>query len=195
MTSPAPESPSLSRSQVLLAIAATAVFLGGAAMLWKALLGVPVVPLGFTLPRLVLGLGLGIVLSLLGTLLYDRWAEFRQATDSYLELVVMPLHPIDLLWLGVLPALSEEFLFRGVAIPGLGGGAIAAAVSAIVFGLLHAPTLRQWPYALWATSIGLGFGAIVLLDGSLTVAIAAHATTNALSGAIWQWRYAKRAKH
>ena len=54
------------------------------------------------------------------SIIYRLWPAYRQSADVYLALVLKPLILMDLIWLGLLPGLSEELLFRGVMLPALG---------------------------------------------------------------------------
>ena len=69
---------------------------------------------------LLLGVGIGVGITLLSGVIYQLWPAYRKSADMYLALVLKPLHWPDLLWLGLLPGLSEELLFRGVMLPAIG---------------------------------------------------------------------------
>ncbi|NJK59493.1 MAG: CPBP family intramembrane metalloprotease [Oscillatoriales cyanobacterium SM2_1_8] len=183
-----PENPPLTRTQVLAAIALTALALVVLGTTWMRLLRVAPVPWRFSLGLVGEGLALGGAIALAGAGLYLGWERYRRAADSYLARVLTPLRPGDEIWLGLLPGLSEEFLFRGVALPGLGNGALALILSSSIFGLLHWAERRQWPYSLWAIAVGFGFGAVTLTTGSLVPAIVAHVTANTLAGYVWRTR-------
>jgi uncharacterized protein len=82
-----------------------------------------------------------------------------------------------ILCLALLSGVGEELLFRGLLQPYLG-----VIGQSIVFGLLHqvrGPS--RWVWAAWATAIGLAFGAMFALTGSLLGPIAGHAVINALN--------------
>jgi membrane protease YdiL (CAAX protease family) len=75
-------------------------------------------------------------------------------------------------------ALGEELLFRGLLMPWLG-----LWLQALVFGVVHSQ-LRgpsKWAWVVWATIMGLAFGAIYALSGSLLGPICAHALINWLN--------------
>lgn len=75
-------------------------------------------------------------------------------------------------------AFGEELLFRGLLQPWLGFW-----LQALVFGIVHAQ-LRgpsRWAWVAWAAIMGLAFGAIYALTGSLAGPIAAHALINWLN--------------
>ncbi|NJR68804.1 MAG: CPBP family intramembrane metalloprotease [Synechococcales cyanobacterium CRU_2_2] len=135
-----------------------------------------------------LGVGLGCAISLASLGLYFVWPAYRASAESYLNLVLRPLELADLVWLGLLPGLSEELLFRGVMLPSFGSGAIAVLLSGASFGVLHMSGRSQWPYAVWATLVGIFLGAIALLTGNLLVPVATHVTANLVSALFWKLR-------
>ena len=84
--------------------------------------------------------------------------------------------------IAVLPAVSEELLFRG-----LGGGGLAefhptgaVVLSAFAFGLMHA-TVQQIPFAVF---MGLVFGLIYVRTGNLLYPILLHFANNTWACAI-----------
>ncbi|HHH12074.1 MAG TPA: CPBP family intramembrane metalloprotease, partial [Sorangium sp.] len=85
------------------------------------------------------------------------------------------------LWQGGLIAgcssLGEELLFRGLLQPWLG-----VLPTAVLFGLVHqSPGPSRWVWACWATVVGLCFGLIFVITGSLLGALLAHAVINAIN--------------
>jgi hypothetical protein len=93
---------------------------------------------------------------------------------------------LDLIWVGLLPGLSEELLFRGVMLPALGLNITGVVISSLCFGILHMSGVNQWPYAVWATAVGLLFGYSAVATGNLLVPIVAHVFTNLISSCIWK---------
>ena len=136
----------------------------------------------------LLGVGLGLAITLASGLVYRLWPAYRQSADTYLALVLQPLHWPDLIWLGLLPGLSEELLFRGVMLPAIGMNGLGIAVSAASFGVLHLGSLQQWTYVVWATAIGLVLATGAVLTGNLLVPIVAHTVTNLVSSVVWKFR-------
>jgi uncharacterized protein len=190
MTNPPPITV-LSRAQVLIVMVVTAIALIGVGKLWIFLFEVKSVALNFSWLNLGMGLGVGLLVTGMSNLIYELWQDYRTAANTYLEIVLKPLEMQDLVWLGLLPGLSEEFLFRGVGIPGLGMNWQAIAITSVVFGFLHMAEMKYWQYTVWAAIVGAGFGAITLYSGSLLPAVTAHIFTNSLSGLIWKLRAAK----
>ena len=181
----------LSRSQVLIAMAVTAVLFLGISKGWVYLTGMSMVPLYWQSEQAAIGVGIGLGVALLSSVIYEVWDSYRIAAQEYLQMVLQPLEPIDIIWLGLLPGLSEEMLFRGVALPALGMNAIALVVTSVVFGLLHMANTKYLSYTVWAIAVGMMLGAVTIHTGNLLAAIAAHVTTNSLSGIIWKYRQSK----
>jgi hypothetical protein len=83
----------------------------------------------------------------------------------------------DIAALALLSAIGEELLFRGLLQPLVG-----LLAQAVIFGLVHQiPGRSRWVWALWASIVGLGFGTIFQLTGSLLGPIVAHAMVNGLN--------------
>jgi membrane protease YdiL (CAAX protease family) len=176
----------LSRIQVLSVMAFTAVLLLAIAKVWQywgqiRLLSLRFVPLDF-----LWSLGLALLIVLASGVIYRLWPAYRQSADRYLELVLTPLTWPDLLWLGLLPGLSEELLFRGVMLPALGLNLAAVLLTGLVFGVLHLSAPNQWPYVVWATVVGVALGYGALASGNLLVPVVAHICTNWISSALWK---------
>ena len=183
-----PEVEPLSRTQVLIAMGVTAVVLLVAAKLWVQFGTVILLPLKWSPIAILQGLGLGLVITLASAVVYRVWAAYRQSADYYLALVLKPLVLPDLIWLGLLPALSEELLFRGVMLPAFGLTFEAVIISSLCFGVLHLSSPKQWSYVAWATIVGVLLGYSALVTHNLVVPVVAHMATNLISSSIWKWR-------
>ncbi|MEL6930036.1 MAG: CPBP family intramembrane glutamic endopeptidase [Cyanobacteria bacterium J06600_6] len=181
-----PELEPLSRSQILIFMGVTAVFLLAIAKIWQKLGGVQLLPIEFTSLALLQSVGLAAAITLTSSIIYRLWADYRRSADIYLELVIKPLEWTDLIWLGLLPGLSEELLFRGVMLPALGLNLLAVTLSSILFGVLHLSGNNQWPYVVWATIVGFALGYCALITGNLVVPVVAHIITNLVSGTFWK---------
>jgi uncharacterized protein len=172
------------REQILGLLLATAVFLLMLAQIWGALAGIPVgAPFHLNVRDFGLGILLGLGIMGMSIVMYYGWPQYRESADRYLSLLLKPLAPQDTIWVGLLPGLSEELLFRGIALPALG-----LVLSSLLFGVAHLLDWRQWPYALWATGIGLLLGLATLWSQNLLVPVVAHVTTNILSTLFWRFR-------
>ena len=183
-----PEVEPLSRTQVLIAMGVTAVVLLVAAKLWVQFGTVILLPLKWSPIAILQGLGLGLFITLASAVVYRVWAAYRQSADYYLALVLKPLVLPDLIWLGLLPALSEELLFRGVMLPAFGLTFEAVIISSLCFGVLHLSSPKQWSYVAWATIVGVLLGYSALVTHNLVVPVVAHMATNLISSSIWKWR-------
>ena len=184
-----PELEPLTRMQVLLAMGGTAIVLLVAAKLWLYLGNVVLLPVQFTVNGLLWGLTLGLGITIISGLIYRIWPAYGRSADQYLKLILTPLLWPDLIWLGLLPGLSEELVFRGVMLSALGANTAALIISSLCFGILHFSGSQQWPYVIWATVVGLILGYVTLLTGNLLVPIVAHVFTNFISGCLWKLKY------
>ena len=189
MTKQLPDHPDiepLSRTQVLVAMGVTAVVLLFCAKLWLQFGSVTLLNVRFTTQAILLGLGMAVIITGASSLVYRLWPAYRQSADFYLELVLKPLVLPDLIWLGLLPGMSEELLFRGVMLPAIGLNAVGVVATSLLFGILHLSGSQQWPYVIWASVVGLllGFGAVA--TDNLLVPIVAHVITNLLSSYLWK---------
>ncbi|MBE9129595.1 MULTISPECIES: CPBP family intramembrane glutamic endopeptidase [unclassified Coleofasciculus] len=189
MTKQSPDNPKiepLTRMQVLVAMGVTAVVLLAIAKLWLEFGSVTLLSLEGTPNALLLGLGLGVVITAASSVIYRLWPAYRQSADFYLQLVLKPLVLPDLIWLGLLPGMSEELLFRGVMLPAVGLNPLGVVASSLVFGILHLSGSQQWPYVVWATVVGLLLGFSAVFTGNLLVPIVAHVATNWISSFLWK---------
>jgi len=181
-----PDIEPLTRSQLLVAMGVTAVILLVVAKVWLQLGSVSLLSIKFTGFDALLGLAIACFISGASSLIYRLWPAYRKSADLYLSLVLKPLLWPDLIWLGLLPGLSEELLFRGVMLPALGLDTSGLVVSSLCFGILHLSGWEQWPYAIWATVVGLLLGFSAIATGNLLVPIVAHIVTNLLSSFLWK---------
>lgn len=186
---PNPKIQPLTRTQILVAIGVTAVLLWLAAKLWLQFSSVSLLNLSWNSIDLLRGIGLGLTITAASSLVYRLWPAYRRSADFYLEFVLKPLILPDIIWVGLLPGLSEELLFRGVMLPALGLNITGVIISSVCFGVLHLSGSEQWPYVVWATAVGLLFGFSALLTGNLLVPLVAHVLTNLVSS--YSWKLAK----
>ena len=189
-----PELDPLSRTQILVFMGITAIFLLAIAKIWQKLGSVELLTIRFDLPALLWSLALALGITITSGIIYRLWGAYRRSADVYLEMVIKPLMWTDLIWLGLLPGLSEELLFRGVMLPALGLNLTAVFISSILFGVLHLSGNGQWPYVLWAGIVGFALGYCALVTGNLVVPVVAHITTNLVSGLLWKIGYWRKQK-
>jgi len=114
------------------------------------------------------------------------WPDFRDETDASNARVLPALNPLDLAVVALLPAWSEEVLFRGVLLPALGGGPVGVVASGAAFGVLHRGGGRGWAFAGWATGVGCLYGATAVAYHALLPAALAHGVGNLSSAALWR---------
>lgn len=183
---PDPKIQPLTRIQVLVAMGVTAVLLWLVARLWLQFGSVSLLPLRWTATALLLGVVMGLAITAASSLVYRLWSAYRRSADFYLEFVLKPLLWPDLIWVGLLPGLSEELLFRGVMLPAIGMNTVGIIASSLCFGILHFGGSHQWPYVVWATTVGLLFGYSAVATGNLLVPIVAHVCTNLISSCLWK---------
>lgn len=176
----------LTRQQILVAMGATAVLLGAIAKLWMWLGRVQILAWTWSGIAIVQGIALGLSIVLLSQVVYYLWPAYRTAAETYMNVILRPLAWLDLVWLGLLPGLSEELLFRGVVLGALGLTPFGIAISSVIFGSMHLLDFEQWPYGVWATVIGVILGSSVLVTGNLLVPASAHVVANVLSGYVWK---------
>ncbi|AUC60914.1 hypothetical protein AA637_06990 [Cyanobacterium sp. HL-69] len=177
---------SLSRIQILVFMGVTAVIFLLIAQIWHRAGSIALIPVQFTVSAIITGILLGIGVLLASALLSKFWTPYRVSAEKYMNLIVSPLIIPDLIWVGLLPGLSEELLFRGVMIPAFGYGYGAIAISSILFGVLHLSDAQNWHYVLWATIIGSILGYSAYATDNLLVPITAHILVNFSSSLIWK---------
>ncbi|GGA43391.1 CPBP family intramembrane glutamic endopeptidase [Okeania sp. KiyG1] len=191
MTEQIPENPEtepLTRTQVLVAMGVTALVLLAISKTCL-LLGVDLLPVSWNPRALLWGVAIALGITIASSLVYRIWPTYRRSADQYLKLVVTPLLWPDLIWLGLLPGLSEELLFRGVILSALGLDTVALIASSVFFGVLHLSGKQQWPYMVWATIVGMVLGYSALETGNLLIPIIAHILTNLISSGMWKWEH------
>jgi hypothetical protein len=170
----------------------TAIILLVIARIWLQLDPTPQLPLRWRDVDAFWGVVLAGFITGCSALLYQLWPLYRLSADTYLYFILKPLSWPDILWLGLLPGLSEELLFRGVMLPAFGTNWIGVCASSLCFGILHMSSPQQWPYGIWATVVGLMLGYSALATGNLLVPITAHIITNILASVAWKWFYERQ---
>jgi uncharacterized protein len=195
MTANSPEPsdlPEMSRGQILIIMAVTAIILLIITRAWMFFGPIVLFPCRLELAAIGWGVVFALAIASASALVYQVWPQYRVSADYYVRMVVKPLFLPDLIWLGLLPGLSEELLFRGVMLPAFGPNWEGIVISSLCFGALHLSGWNQWPYLVWATVVGGVLGWSAVWSGNLLVPIVAHSLTNILSGLIWKYREAAR---
>ena len=181
-----PDIPYLTRTQILVAMGVTAIILWLISKLWLRFSDFSLMSWHWDEKQLLIGMGLGLTITGMSGLAYQLCSPYRRSANYYLDMILKPLAMPDLIWLGLLPGLSEELLFRGVMLPALGLDHLAVIVSSLCFGILHLSGSQQWPYVIWATIVGLILGYSAIISGNLLVPIVAHIITNLISSYLWK---------
>jgi uncharacterized protein len=186
-----PSTETLTRIQILTAMGVTAVVLLIVSRLWLLFDPTEMLPLNWAEGRSpLIGIALGFGITAASSIVYRVWASYRQSADFYLSMVITPLTWVDLIWLGLLPGMSEELLFRGVMLPAIGLTAFGVLMTSACFGVMHFSGSQHLSYVIWATVIGAVLGGSAIATGSLLVPITAHITTNLVSAYFWKWSQA-----
>ena len=138
-------------------------------------------PLSITYLLCTLGLGVCMVANYVSNMLIalfdlvgvDALVEMEYECDSVLDVVLFYVS------VSVLPALVEEFAFRGVVLNMLRkySDSLAILVSGVLFGIMHG-NFTQFPFAL---VVGLILGYIAVKTNSLIPGIIIHFLNNAIS--------------
>lgn len=181
----------LTRTQILATLGVSAFVLWVIAKLWLQFGKVSLLPLKWTATALLWGVSLALIIIILSSLVYRLWPAYRHSADFYLEFVLKSLLWPDLIWVALLPGLSEELLFRGVMLPAFGLNVTAVVLSSLCFGVLHLNGSQQWSYVAWATIVGFILGYSALITGNLLVPILAHIITNLVSSCFWKLKHSE----
>ncbi len=128
-------------------------------------------------PAHTLSLLLGCLVAAI-TIAGTRWAVprvswFRRLHRDFRDLLG-PLQRREILVFAVSSGIAEELLFRGAMLP-----AVGLVGSSLIFGGVHiAPRPPRWVWPLWAAVMGLVFGSLYELTGSLYGPIVGHVLIN-----------------
>jgi len=177
---------SLSRVQLLAAMGITAIVLLIVARLWIWFDDVTLMATRLTVEGALIGAAIGVGITLCSEGLYRFWKDYREGANVYLGLILTPLKLGDLLWLGLLPGMSEELLFRGVMLPAIGMNWFGVLISSLCFGVLHFFSPRHWGYVVWASVVGAILAVSAIQTQNLLVPVVAHTLTNCLSSYLWK---------
>ena len=122
---------------------------------------------------LLLGLGLAALLVASTRVAVLRFAFARQL-HADLRPVARDITVPSALLIALLSSFGEELFFRGFLTPRCG-----ILAQALIFGMAHqvrGPS--RWVWVAWASLVGVCFGFLFALTGSLLGAVAAHAAVN-----------------
>jgi len=121
----------------------------------------------------VLGLALAALLGASTRIAVQRFS-FAQKLHSDLRPVAQNLTLPGIVLIAALSSCGEELFFRGFLTPRIG-----VLAQALIFGMAHqvrGPS--RWVWVAWASLVGVCFGFLFQLTGSLAGPIAAHAAVN-----------------
>ena len=150
--------------------------------------GLSLRPLDRRTALLVVGAGGSLWLASLGLLelQYAVWSPPPGYLEAFRRLheALRPAHTLDaiasIVAIGIVPALCEEVLVRGIVLPSLLRAtrpAAAVIVSAMVFAFIHLDPYRT----LFTLVLGLALGVLRLRTGSLLACMVAHAVLNTIT--------------
>ncbi len=128
---------------------------------------------------------LGVVFLFLFNPLIELWERlldligYNLATDINISLSNAGYLVLALVCFGIVPAICEEMLFRGVILNGLRGygACFSIGISALLFSLMHT-NLQQLPYTL---ILGVILGIIVYFTRDLKLSMLIHFINNAVA--------------
>ena len=121
----------------------------------------------------LLGAGAGAGLVLVSWLMAVAVKPLREIILE-LQTIFKDLSPSRVVLLAVLVGCAEEILFRGVLQPALG-----LVATSLIFGLIHIfPTLRLFPWTLFAIGAGFLLGWLYESTGGLLAPTVAHILVN-----------------
>lgn len=124
---------SFTRTQILGFMGITALILLIISQIWQRLGKINLIPVKFNLHDFSMGVLIAIAIILASSILTRVWEDYRHSAEKYLNLIISPLILADLIWVGLLPGLSEELLFRGVMLPAFGYDWLALILSSVFF--------------------------------------------------------------
>jgi len=121
----------------------------------------------------LLGLAVALVVVASTRVLVRRTTWARRLHGDFRALFG-PLAGRDIIVFALTSGVAEELFFRGALDPSLG-----LVGASLVFGAIHiGPSRRFWVWTLWATAMGLVFGALYRLTGELIAPMVAHIAIN-----------------
>ena len=126
----------------------------------------------------------------------ENWIRLKEAraerlTSLLIEAPNIRVLFVNILVLAIIPAIGEEFFYRGILQRILGGwlksGMLAVVLTAIIFSAAHLQFYGFLPRLV----LGLGFGFIYLWSRNIWLAVLAHLTNNIIPVVLsyfWGWQ-------
>lgn len=161
--------------------------LGLVALVW-AVQSETTIPYHVDLEAFLVAVALTAVLALVNFALFSagRKFAFTQGVYDFFDHEIFPLlrevTVVDIVVLATIAGFSEELLFRGMLQPRMG-----LVASSLLFGLLHGPDVKLWPFALWAAAVGAGFGLVYRETENMAIPMLVHAFYDGLALAYIRW--------
>lgn len=161
--------------------------LGMVAFVW-ALRSETTIPFLLDTRTILVSLGLTIALTIANLALFTFGRRFELARDTYafFDDEIFPMlreaTVIDIIVLAAVAGFAEELLFRGMLQPRM--GLVAAS---LLFGLLHGPDYKLWPFAVWAACVGAGFGIVYRETENMAIPMLVHALYDGIALAYIRW--------
>jgi membrane protease YdiL (CAAX protease family) len=122
---------------------------------------------------LLLGVALAVLLVASTRIAVERW-DWARKLHTDLRPVARHLTVGSVVIIAILSSVGEELFFRGFLVPLVG-----VIAQAVIFGAAHQVSgSSRWVWMAWASLVGVCFGAIFALTGSLLGPIVAHAIVN-----------------
>ncbi len=134
--------------------------------------------IAFDPPSLAIGTGVGVACALLAVALFKWGGAAARGLRDNVQPLLERFGDASLFTLAVVAlsaGIGEEALFRGAIqtwVGSWGGVHVGVIVASVLFGLVHAVSVR---YAVYVTLVGLILGYLFLFTGSLVAAVLAHA--------------------
>lgn len=161
--------------------------LGLVALVW-AIWSQTSIPYHVDLETVLVSLALTAALGIINFSLFVAGRRFAFTRDVYdfFDHEIFPLLRevtlVDIVVLAAIAGFSEELLFRGMLQPRMG-----LVASSLLFGLLHGPDVKLWPFALWAAAVGAGFGLVYRETENMAIPMLVHAFYDGLALAYIRW--------
>ena len=132
-------------------------------------------------------LALGLTVELVAYIMNPEAYTFQFKINTFIPLVLISLFLLPI------QTSTEEFIFRGYLMQGIGNGLrskwAALVITSVLFGLTHSmnPEINEFGFGLMQSyyiTAGLVLGLITIMDDGLELALGVHAATN-FTGAVF----------
>jgi membrane protease YdiL (CAAX protease family) len=132
--------------------------------------------------ELMVGVGLGVFLSITAILICNHIASFKSLFDWVVKVIFKPLSIAEIFIVSALVSFAEELFFRGAIQPLIG-----ILPTSIIFAVLHMGFFhRLLPYGVYTFLLSLILGYLFMRTGSLLSPISCHFSIDFMIGLIWK---------